>query len=61
MKGSGYMLFCPRCGSGKLKYAVDGSTVNLYKCRECGYTGSFVIEGYELAKEIRKKYLVKED
>ncbi len=51
------MIFCPRCGGGRLKYAVNGSTVNMYECRDCGYTGSFVIEGYELAKEIRKKFL----
>ncbi|RLI24860.1 MAG: hypothetical protein DRO52_04905 [Candidatus Hecatellales archaeon] len=43
-------LFCPRCGSPKLKpYSpLDGwLTPSQYVCEECGYRGAIVLEAEE--------------
>lgn len=44
-------LICPRCGSDRIVYAgttmldgAYGSTDQRFTCKECGYTGSLVID-----------------
>jgi len=44
--------FCPRCGSHKIKYEDPQLTV--WKCHQCGYQGSIVVEDGNLEKKIRE-------
>ena len=30
------VLICPRCGSGRIDYLIDSTTINA-RCRNCGY------------------------
>jgi transposase-like protein len=35
---------CPQCGSKNI-YAEDGGVLGeVYRCRDCGYTGAFIVE-----------------
>ena len=35
---------CPMCGSRNV-YVVDGGLMGMiYRCKECGYEGSFIVE-----------------
>ena len=42
------MIFCPRCGSPKIKLAtgltIGGLAPKQYYCEECGYVGTVVME-----------------
>ncbi|MBP2145513.1 DNA-directed RNA polymerase subunit RPC12/RpoP [Methanofollis sp. W23] len=38
------MLRCPRCGSTDLYQVLGGYAGMTYRCKRCGYTGSFVVE-----------------
>ncbi len=38
------MIHCPVCGSREI-YAVAGGYIGqIYRCKKCGYRGSFVLE-----------------
>jgi len=41
------MLRCPACGSADLYEVLGGYAGTVYRCKKCGYTGSFVIESDE--------------
>ncbi|MDD4254141.1 MAG: hypothetical protein PHP59_02065 [Methanofollis sp.] len=41
------MLRCPTCGSTDLYQVLGGYAGTMYRCKRCGYTGSFVIESEE--------------
>ncbi|EJG07771.1 hypothetical protein Metli_1827 [Methanofollis liminatans DSM 4140] len=41
------MLRCPQCGSTDLYEELGGYGGFRYRCKQCGYTGSFVIESEE--------------
>jgi transposase-like protein len=41
------MLRCPRCGSTDLYQVLGGYAGTTYRCKRCGYTGSFVVESEE--------------
>jgi len=41
------MLRCPACGSPDLYEELGGYGGFRYRCKQCGYTGSFVIESEE--------------
>lgn len=48
---------CPVCGESELFYEAGGYVGAVYHCKNCGYVGSFIIEGDEdMIEEIRKKY-----
>ncbi len=42
------MIFCPKCGSPKIKLAIGltigGLAPKQYYCEECGYVGTIVME-----------------
>ncbi|MDD3111084.1 MAG: hypothetical protein PHU26_02175 [Methanofollis liminatans] len=38
------MLRCPRCWSPDLYAVIGGYAGTVYRCKKCGYTGSFVVE-----------------
>ena len=42
------MIFCPKCGSPKIKLAtgltIGGLAPKQYYCEECGYVGTVVME-----------------
>jgi ribosomal protein L37AE/L43A len=44
--------FCPRCGSKKIKW--EDPQMSIWKCRNCGYEGSIVIEDGNLEKNIKE-------
>ncbi|QYZ78481.1 hypothetical protein E2N92_03075 [Methanofollis formosanus] len=41
------MLRCPKCGSTDLYQVLGGYAGMRYRCKQCGYTGSFVVESEE--------------
>lgn len=41
------MLRCPQCGSTDLYQVLGGYAGMTYRCKQCGYTGSFVVESEE--------------
>lgn len=41
------MLRCPRCGSPEIYEVLGGYAGTMYRCKKCGYTGSFVVESEE--------------
>ena len=47
--------FCPKCGSPRIDFLIYYRP-SLWKCQECDYEGSFMIEGIELAEKIRESY-----
>ncbi len=49
-------IHCPDCGSSRLYYFVGGRAGTIYVCKNCGYTGPFVIEDGEIAAEIQKNW-----
>jgi uncharacterized Zn finger protein len=38
------MICCPVCGSTEMYLVVGGYTGMLYRCKQCGYEGAFVVE-----------------
>jgi len=48
--------FCPICGSKNVDWVLP-QTWSKWECKNCGWTGAFIIEDGEMAEEIRKKYL----
>jgi len=38
------MLHCPVCKSGSLYIKGGGYIGYIYRCKKCGYEGSFIIE-----------------
>ncbi len=38
------MLYCPKCKSDQIYPVVGGYIGSIYRCKKCGYQGSFVIE-----------------
>ena len=45
------MLRCPVCGSTTIYPVTGGLFGQVYRCKECGYRGSFVLETDEDEKE----------
>jgi transposase-like protein len=45
------MLRCPVCGSTTIYPVTGGLFGQVYRCKECGYRGSFVLETDEEEKE----------
>jgi len=43
---------CPQCGSKKIKWHVPQTST--WKCENCGYQGSVVIEDGNLEKQIKE-------
>jgi rubredoxin len=37
-------LHCPLCGSTSVTYKTGGYGGMIYRCKECGYMGAFVVE-----------------
>ncbi|OUJ18689.1 Zn finger protein C2C2 type [Methanonatronarchaeum thermophilum] len=55
-------MVCPVCGSPSIYQALGMIMGQHYKCPECNYSGSLVIEGNkEMVKEIREKYKEKKE
>jgi transposase-like protein len=38
------MICCPRCESTEIYEVVGGYIGQVYRCKKCGYRGSFVLE-----------------
>ena len=38
------MIRCPICGSSEIYTIVGGYIGEIYRCKKCGYSGSFVVE-----------------
>lgn len=48
---------CPVCGNPDIYYEAGGFTGAVYRCKECGYIGAFVIEANEeMIREIKENY-----
>ncbi|RZN61989.1 hypothetical protein [Methanonatronarchaeum sp. AMET6-2] len=48
---------CPVCGSPSIYQALGMITGQHYKCPDCNYSGTLVVEGNEkMVREIREKY-----
>ncbi len=43
-------LICPKCKSKSITLDTGGLTGN-YRCKKCGYTGSFILEKYKIIKK----------
>lgn len=43
--------FCPHCKSNKIKY--EDPQLSIWKCRNCGYEGSIVIENGNVDKNVK--------
>jgi len=41
------MLRCPSCGSRDLFRTIGGYAGSEYRCKKCGYQGTFVVESDE--------------
>ncbi len=48
--------FCPRCGSSNIKWVIP-QLWSIWRCGDCGYYGSVIVEDGKLADEIKKKYM----
>ncbi len=49
--------FCPRCGSKNVDWILP-QTWSKWECKDCGWTGAFIIEDDgKIAEEIRKEYI----
>jgi ribosomal protein L37AE/L43A len=35
---------CPKCGSTKISWTAGGITGEVYRCNECNYVGSFILQ-----------------
>ncbi len=46
--------FCPQCKSNKIKYEYRYEGTGIWKCRNCGYEGSIVIEDGNIEKNIKE-------
>lgn len=49
------MLRCPECGCSDLYDVLGGYAGATYRCRRCGYTGTFVVESDEAFLPISKE------
>ena len=38
------MLCCPKCRSIEVYEDLGGYTGTIYRCKKCGYRGSFIVE-----------------
>ncbi len=38
------MFYCPHCKSQEIYPVAGGYIGSLYRCKDCGYLGSFVLE-----------------
>ena len=47
--------FCPRCGSPNIN-ALVFYRPSIWKCLDCGYEGTFIVQDGTLAEQIRKDY-----
>lgn len=47
--------FCPRCGSPDIN-AVVFYRPSIWKCLNCGYEGTFIIQNGTLAEKLQKDY-----
>jgi predicted nucleic-acid-binding Zn-ribbon protein len=52
--------FCPRCGSTNIGFILPHD-MQKYECKDCGYTGAFIIDDGIIADEIKKEYLKNKD
>ncbi|KUG20184.1 MAG: hypothetical protein KO206_01590 [Methanomicrobiaceae archaeon] len=48
------MLHCPVCNSTEVYAVVGGYAGFIYRCKTCGYRGSFIVE-YDTEEEERKR------
>jgi len=53
--GLGHTKYCPKCGSPNLNFLIYFRP-SIWKCLDCNYEGTFVVEGEELAAKIREHY-----
>ncbi len=47
--------FCPKCGSTNISFPIFYRP-SIWKCLNCGYEGSLIVEDGDVAKEIRRHY-----
>jgi ribosomal protein L37AE/L43A len=47
--------FCPRCGSPNIN-ALVFYRPSIWKCLNCGYEGTFIVQNSTLAEKIQKNY-----
>jgi DNA-directed RNA polymerase subunit M len=45
--------FCPRCGSTNINFSVFYRP-SIWRCLDCGYEGTFIVEDSKLAEKIQK-------
>ena len=53
------MKFCPRCGSPRVDWVLP-QIWSKWECKDCGWTGAFIVEDGKLAEELRKEYIKKQ-
>ncbi len=44
MKNPKMVRICPTCGSTNIYWVAGGLIGAIYKCNDCGYEGTFVLE-----------------
>jgi DNA-directed RNA polymerase subunit M len=47
--------YCPKCGSSNINFLVFYRS-SMWRCLNCGYEGTLLIEDKQLAEKIRKHY-----
>ncbi|MFX1514150.1 MAG: hypothetical protein ACFFCQ_16355, partial [Promethearchaeota archaeon] len=47
--------FCPQCGSSDISFRLP-QLYSIYRCKNCGYQGSIIVEDGILARKIRSDY-----
>ena len=52
--------FCPRCGSPNIN-ALVFYRPSIWKCLDCGYEGTFIVQDVTLAEKIRNDYQKTQD
>jgi transposase-like protein len=49
------MIRCPVCRSIEIYRVAGGCIGEVYRCKRCGYTGSFMVEEDEPARNTEEK------
>ncbi|UCH32921.1 MAG: hypothetical protein JSV05_05050 [Candidatus Bathyarchaeota archaeon] len=50
------LKFCPKCGSPNINFLIFYQP-SIWKCFDCNYQGTFVVEDSELAEKIQADFL----
>jgi ribosomal protein L37AE/L43A len=50
------MKCCPKCGSTNISFLVFYRP-SIWRCSDCGYEGTFIIEGSMFAEKMQERYL----